>query len=88
MCTRDWFLHKPTMWPGEVLSPGHVFPALQIQLGAGERSRQQETAVAKERSSATGLITHAGSHSQVVPLSIKRERKPDIRRGQPCSADT
>lgn len=34
------------------------------------------------------LITQAGSHSQVVSLSLKREVKPDIRCGQPCGADT
>ena len=88
MCTRVWFSHEPAMWPGKVLSPGRMFPALHIQLGEGERSRQQETAVAKQRSSAAGLITRAGSHGQVISLSIKREGKPDIRRGQPCGADT
>lgn len=88
MRTRVCFSHEPTMWPGKVPSPGYTFPALHIQLGEGERSRQQETAVAKARSSVAGLITWAGSHSQVVSLSIKREGKPDIRRGQPCGADT
>lgn len=75
------------MWPGKVLSPGHTFPALHIQLGEGKRSRQKETAVAKQRRSVVGLITWAGSHGQVVSLSIKREGKPDIRRGQLCGAD-
>lgn len=75
------------MWPGKVLSPGYTFPALHVQLGEWERSRQLETVVAKQRSE-VGLITWAGSHGQVVSLSIKREGKLDIKCGQACGADT
>lgn len=88
VCIRVCFLREPAVWPGKVLSPRHVFPALHIQLGEGERSRQQQRMVAKQRSPVPGLITRAGSRGRVVSLSIKREGKPDIRHGQPCGADT